>query len=55
MPAIELAINGRSYTVDADPQTPLLHVLSEQAPENGFSPSAPDLEDVFFTKIQGWN
>ena len=34
---------------------PLLHVLSEQAPENGFSPSAPDLEDVFFTKIQGWN
>jgi ABC-2 type transport system ATP-binding protein len=34
---------------------PLLHVLSEQAPEHGFSPSAPDLEDVFFTKIQGWN
>jgi ABC-2 type transport system ATP-binding protein len=34
---------------------PLLHVLSEQAPENGFSPSAPDLEDVFFTKIQGWS
>ncbi|HEY2460518.1 MAG TPA: ABC transporter ATP-binding protein [Candidatus Acidoferrum sp.] len=34
---------------------PLLHVLSEQSPEDGFSPSAPDLEDVFFTKIRGWN
>ena len=29
MPAIELAINGRSYTVDADPQTSLLTVLRE--------------------------
>jgi ABC-type multidrug transport system ATPase subunit len=34
---------------------PLLHVLSAQAPEDGFAPSTPDLEDVFFTKIQGWN
>jgi ABC-2 type transport system ATP-binding protein len=34
---------------------PLLHVLSEQAPENGFTPSAPNLEDVFFTKIQERN
>jgi ABC-2 type transport system ATP-binding protein len=34
---------------------PFLHVLSEQALNGGFSPSAPDLEDVFFTKIRGWN
>jgi len=34
---------------------PHLHVLSAQAPEDGFAPSAPDLEDVFFTCIRGWN
>ncbi len=34
---------------------PFLHVLSTEAPEDGFAPSAPDLEDVFFTKIRGWN
>jgi ABC-type multidrug transport system ATPase subunit len=34
---------------------PFLHVLSAEAPEDGFAPSAPDLEDVFFTKIRGWN
>ena len=34
---------------------PHLHVLSDQPPESGFSASAPDLEDVFFTKIRGWN
>jgi ABC-type multidrug transport system ATPase subunit len=34
---------------------PFLHVLSAEAPEDGFVPSAPDLEDVFFTKIRGWN
>jgi ABC-type multidrug transport system ATPase subunit len=34
---------------------PFLHVLSAQAPDGGFAPSAPDLEDVFFTKIRGWN
>jgi ABC-type multidrug transport system ATPase subunit len=34
---------------------PSLHVLSAEAPEGGFVPSAPDLEDVFFTKIRGWN
>lgn len=32
-----------------------LHVLSSQPPGDGFSPSAPDLEDVFFTRIRGWN
>jgi ABC-type multidrug transport system ATPase subunit len=34
---------------------PLLHVLSDAPPGDGFTPSAPDLEDVFFTKIRGWN
>jgi ABC-type multidrug transport system ATPase subunit len=34
---------------------PFLHVLSAQPPEAGFAPSSPDLEDVFFTKIRGWN
>ena len=35
--------------------SPFLHVLSAGAPEAGFAASAPDLEDVFFTKIRGWN
>ncbi len=34
---------------------PLLHVLSETSLNGGFLPSSPDLEDVFFTKIRGWN
>jgi len=34
---------------------PFIHVLSEQALNSGFQPSTPDLEDVFFTKIRGWN
>ncbi len=34
---------------------PLLHVLSAQSPGDGFAPSSPDLEDVFFTRIRGWN
>jgi len=35
--------------------SPFIHVLSEQALNGGFLPSSPDLEDVFFTKIRGWN
>jgi len=34
---------------------PSLHVLSAGPPEDGFVPSAPDLEDVFFARIRGWN
>jgi ABC-2 type transport system ATP-binding protein len=34
---------------------PLLHVLSPQTPADEFVPSIPDLEDVFFTRIRGWN
>ena len=34
---------------------PFLHVYSTVPLSNGFAPSAPDLEDVFFTKIRSWN
>jgi ABC-2 type transport system ATP-binding protein len=34
---------------------PFLHVHSASSPGDGFAPSAPDLEDVFFTKIRSWN
>lgn len=30
---------------------PIIHVLSEETPGNGFQPASPGLEDVFFTKI----
>jgi ABC-type multidrug transport system ATPase subunit len=34
---------------------PSIHVLSEQPLNGDFQTSTPDLEDVFFTKIRGWN
>lgn len=34
---------------------PFLHVFGEEPPGDGFAPGAPDLEDVFFTKIKNWN
>jgi len=34
---------------------PFIHVLSEHPLNGGFQASTPDLEDVFFTKIRGWN
>jgi ABC-type multidrug transport system ATPase subunit len=34
---------------------PSLHVYSTSPLSNGFAPSAPGLEDVFFTKIRSWN
>jgi len=34
---------------------PSLRVLSDQPLDSGFVPSSPDLEDVFFTNIRGWN
>jgi len=34
---------------------PSLHVYSEQALDAGFTSNVPDLEDVFFSKIQGWS
>jgi ABC-2 type transport system ATP-binding protein len=34
---------------------PFIHVLSEQPLNGGFQTSVPDLEDVFFTRIRGWN
>ena len=32
---------------------PVVHVLAEQAPEDGFAPAQTTLEDVFFTRISG--
>jgi len=34
---------------------PFLHVYSPVPLASGFAPSAPDLEDVFFSKIHSWN
>lgn len=34
---------------------PFLHVLCDDLPDEGFAAGAPDLEDVFFTRIRGWN
>jgi len=34
---------------------PFIHVLSGQPLNGGFQASVPDLEDVFFVKIHGWN
>ena len=34
---------------------PFLHVYSPAPLNGGFAPSAPDLEDVFFSKIRSWN
>lgn len=34
---------------------PLIHVYGDQPPGDGFAPSSPDLEDVFFSKIKDWN
>jgi ABC-type multidrug transport system ATPase subunit len=34
---------------------PFLHVFGNELPGEGFMPSQPDLEDVFFTKIRHWN
>jgi hypothetical protein len=34
---------------------PFLHVYSASPLSEGFAPCAPNLEDVFFTKIRSWN
>jgi ABC-2 type transport system ATP-binding protein len=34
---------------------PFLHVYSAVPLSDGFAPSVPDLEDVFFTKIRSWH
>jgi ABC-type multidrug transport system ATPase subunit len=58
IPKAELAAYEQRYQVISSRLVggrPFLHVLSAQPPEDGFAPSAPDLEDVFFAKIRGWN
>jgi ABC-type multidrug transport system ATPase subunit len=54
----DLPVYEKSYRVISSRLVggrPSLHVLSAEAPDAGFVPSAPGLEDVFFTKIRGWN
>jgi ABC-2 type transport system ATP-binding protein len=54
----ELPVFERSYKIISNRLVggrPSLHVLSESPLDGGFLPSNPDLEDVFFTKIRGWN
>ncbi len=55
---VELPVFEQSYKIISNRLVggrPSLHVLSEKALDAGFLPSNPDLEDVFFTKIRGWN
>jgi len=54
----ELADYEKTYRVVSNKLVggrPFLHVYGEQLPGEGFLPSQPDLEDVFFTKIRNWN
>ncbi|HEV7674615.1 MAG TPA: ABC transporter ATP-binding protein [Candidatus Angelobacter sp.] len=54
---IELAQYEKSFRVVSNKLVggrPFLHVFGEEAPGDGFVPSQPDLEDVFFAKIRNW-
>ena len=54
----ELADYERNYKVVSTKLVggrPFLHIYSEAPLADGFLPSSPDLEDVFFTKIRSWN
>jgi ABC-2 type transport system ATP-binding protein len=58
IPKAELASYEQRYQVVSSKLVggrPLLHVYSTVPLSEGFVPSAPDLEDVFFTKIRSWN
>jgi ABC-2 type transport system ATP-binding protein len=58
IPKAELASYEQRYQVVSSKLVggrPLLHVYSTVPLSEGFVPSAPDLEDVFFTKIRPWN
>jgi ABC-2 type transport system ATP-binding protein len=58
IPKAELASYEQRYQVVSSKLVggrPLLHVYGTVPLSEGFVPSAPDLEDVFFTKIRSWN
>ncbi len=58
IPKAEAAAYGERHKVISSKMVagqPLIHVFAEQAPEDGFTPAKPDLEDVFFSKIAGLN
>lgn len=49
----ELEEYNKTYSVISNKMVggkPLIHILSDEKPENGFQLVSPDLEDVFFTK-----
>ena len=49
----ELAGYANTYSIISNKMVggqPLIHILSETHPDNGFEPVKPDLEDVFFSK-----
>jgi ABC-type multidrug transport system ATPase subunit len=54
----ELKEYGQNYSVISNKMVagqPLIHVFCESNPANGFTPVTPDLEDVFFSKINTSN
>ena len=58
IPKSEAAAYGERHKVISSKMVagqPLIHVFADQAPEDGFTPARPDLEDVFFSKIAGLN
>jgi ABC-2 type transport system ATP-binding protein len=58
IPKSELAAYQQRYQVISSRLVggrPFVHVLSADPLDAGFTPSTPNLEDVFFTKIRGWN
>jgi len=58
IPKSELADYQQRYKVISSRLVggrPILHVLSAEPLDAGFTSSPPNLEDVFFTRIRGWN
>ena len=54
----DLAGYANTYSVISNKMVggqPLIHVLSDTHPDNGFEPVKPDLEDVFFSKTNTSN
>ncbi len=48
----EIGRNFKVISIKLVAGSPLIHVLSDSNPGDGFSPISPDLEDVFFSKLR---
>jgi ABC-2 type transport system ATP-binding protein len=48
----EIGRNSKVISIKLVAGSPLIHVLSDSNPGDGFSPISPDLEDVFFSKLR---